>query len=520
MAKIYSLSWQAQARVQAQAQLTLRDREAGAVDAPPDGSLFARYGHDPAGFIRDCFIWRPGEHPTDYQLEAAEKLELHGRLSLRGPHGLGKTAVVSWLVLWFSLVNDGYTDWKIPITASAWRQLTKFAWPEIHKWSKKINWGMIGREPFKVRYELLDLNLKLSTGEAFAMASDNPALIEGAHATRLLYVFDESKEIPDGTWDAAEGAFSTGDAKWLSVSTPGEPNGRFFEIQSRKKGHEDWYAMHVTREMVIAAGRMNPDWAAKKKDLWGEKSAQYQNRVEGNFATSEEDSVIPLTWIEKANARWLEWKDSGLPPDEPFTSLGVDVARSGEDRTVLAKRYGSLISELQSHHLEDTMETTGRVVAILQHLKGKAIVDVIGVGAGVVDRLKELRYDVEAFNASVATDFMDQSGEWGFKNLRSAAWWHMRELLDPDNGWDIALPPDDPNNEFANLTADLTTPKWKVMSNGIIQVESKDDIKKRLGHSTDCGDAVIMAFWEYGASLSDWNNALHRDNGKEDQSWE
>jgi len=117
-------------------------------------------------------------------------------------------------------------------------------------------------------------------------------------------------------------------------------------------------------------------------------------------------------------------------------------------------------------------------------------VDVIGIGAGVVDRLVEQDFPVEPFNASERTVRTDESGELGFTNKRSAAWWNLRELLDPDSQWDpISLPPDD------NLIGDLTSPLWKVTSGGKIQLESKDDIKKRLNRSTDDGDAVVMAFW-------------------------
>ncbi|MCK9597906.1 MAG: hypothetical protein M0R06_02625 [Sphaerochaeta sp.] len=488
--------------VRALAELELRNRQETSADIQDDSpySQFKRtYRDNPAGFVNDCILWKEGQGSSFYQEEILSNLVSYRRESARGPHGLGKTALIAWAVLWFALTNDGDTDWKIPITASAWRQLTKFAMPEIRKWARKLNWQKIGREPFNERLELTQLSLKLSTGEAFALASDNSALIEGAHASRILYIFDESKEIPAGTWDSAEGAFSTGDCYWLAVSTPGEPSGRFYEIQAKRPGYEDWHVRHVALEDAIEAGRIDKDWAEKRKRQWGEDSAVYQNRVKGEFASSEADGVIPLSWIEKANERWNEWNDaktSGHWPDESeyvelaFTSVGVDVARSGEDRTVLALRFERVISEIRDYHLEDTMETTGRVVGVLEKNGGKAIVDVIGIGAGVVDRLRELRKSCIPFNASEHTDFMDSSGELGFINCRSGAWWNLRELLDPDSGNNIALPESD------LLTGDLVAPHWQVQSGGKIQVEAKDDIKERIGRSTDFGDAVVMAFWE------------------------
>lgn len=214
-----------------------------------------------------------------------------GRTSVRGPHGLGKTALASWVLLWFALTRDG-RDWKVITTASRWRQLTIYLWPEVHKWSRRLRWDLIGRPPFNERSELQTLSLKLMTGAASAVASDNPASIEGAHADYLLYIFDESKEIQAGTFDAAEGAFSNvgnvagNEALALAISTPGEPQGRFYEIQARKPGYEDWQVRRVSLEEVIQAGRVGPEWAEQRKQQWGEKSAVYQNKVLGEFDIS------------------------------------------------------------------------------------------------------------------------------------------------------------------------------------------------------------------------------------------
>ena len=103
-----------------------------------------RYKDDPAGFVKECIRWPQGGGPTEYQEEILNNIVVAKRLSLRGPHGLGKTGIAAWLTLWFALINDGEVDWKIPITASAWRQLSKFLLPELHKWSRLINWAKIG----------------------------------------------------------------------------------------------------------------------------------------------------------------------------------------------------------------------------------------------------------------------------------------------------------------------------------------------------------------------------------------
>lgn len=447
------------------------------------------------GFVSDCIAWDKGEGLTPYQSEILTEIPQRKRASVRGPHGLGKTAMMSWIVLWFALTRDG-DDWKVVTTASAWRQLEKYLWPEIHKWARKLKWSKIGRAPFGMA-ELFTLKMRLGNGEAFAVASDNPALIEGAHAKYILYIFDESKSVLPATFDAAEGALTTPDAMAVAMSTPGEPQGRFYDIQSKRAGYEDWWVRHVKRAEVIAAGRMTEKWAEDRKKQWGETSAVYLNRVEGEFAASDEDGVIPLSWIEKANERWKEINESGRWGD--FTCIGVDVARSGENKTVMALRYGLAIKELRRHAKEDTMQTAGRVAGLLRALGGAAMIDVIGLGAGVYDRLREDNLDVDAFNAAARTNFIDKSGEFKFANVRAAAWWNLRELLETE---EVALPPDD------LLTGDLTAPKWRVMSGGRIVVESKEDIAKRLGRSTDDGDAVVEAYWDGMQSTEEGINPL------------
>lgn len=445
----------------------------------------APYRNNPARFVLECIDCSP----APYQIEILDALAKYKRVAVRGPHGLGKTCLAAWLVIWGVLTAE---DAKLITTASAWRQLTKYLWPEIHKWVGKLKWRTIGRKPF-TRYEQLTMSLKLSaTQEAFAVASDDPALIEGAHARTIGYIFDEAKAIPDATWDAVEGAFSgagedTGRRAYaLAISTPGNPQGRFYDIHTRKAGYEEWYTRHVTLEEAIDAGRISRDWAEKRKRQWGEASAVYQTRVLGNFAASEEESVIPLAWVEAAIERWHVQHDSGKVGD--FVGVGVDVGRGG-DPSVLALRFGNMITELREYQTRDTMMIVGYTKGIIEAHGGVPVVDVIGVGAGVVDRLRESGIRAVAFNAGAKTSLRDKSGELGFADTRSAAWWNLRELLDPRTNDTIALPPND------NLIGELTAPRWRVMSGGKIKVESKDEVKKRLRRSTDNADAVIQIFW-------------------------
>jgi len=444
-----------------------------------------------------------------YQEEILQALVIHKRVGVRSPHGAGKTALAAWVVLWgMTAFTD---DVKVPTTASVWRQLTKFLWPEIHKWASKADWRKLGLSVRRGK-ELLDQTFKLPGGrEAFALASSDPSSIEGAHANTLLYVFDEAKAINNKTWDAAEGAFSSaGDdtgsqAYALAISTPGLTSGRFYDIHRKRPGYEDWWTRHITLEEAIAAGRISRDWANKRKVQWGEKSGVYQNRVEGNFADESEETLIPLSWVEAANERWYACDGKGVGKQ----SYGVDPAYKGEDQTCIAHLIGHVIQPLLYATKQDTMETVDQVVEQLGYDRDTPIaVDVIGVGAGVHDRLAQLKYNSIPVNVASATTLMDETEKQGFINLRSALWWcYGRELLDPRNPNPIALPPDD------LLTGDLTAPKYTRTSRGLIKVESKDDIRSRIGRSTDSADAVLLALYAPFAELltAEWFENPYRE---------
>lgn len=465
-------------------------------DPPATVSHLSAYRYDPAGFVRDCFKWAPGEGPTAYQIQILDDFAHSRRIAVRGPHGLGKTALDAWVVLWFALTRDDAGDnWKIATTASAWRQLQDFLWPEIHLWAGKLDWSKLGRAAFNA-HELLQLNLKLSSGAAFAVASDRPASLEGAHADQLLYLFDEAKTIPGELFDAAEGAFSGAgagtkiEAFALANSTPGETSGRFYDICRRAPGFDDWHTIHVRLEQAIAAGRISTEWAAQRKTQWGETSAVYQNRVLGEFCADDTDGVIPLAWVEAANQRWADWHALGAVPQ--LTCVGVDVARGGGDKSVLAIRHGQVISELIALDVRDVTVVADRV-AVYTILPGVySVIDDMGVGGGVTDTLRRLGQDhqpVPFIAAATDNTLTDSSGLLTMRNNRAAAWWNMRDLLDPAHDHQIALPPND------LLTGDLTAPHWKVVTGGRIQIESKDDMRARIGRSTDYADAVIQAFW-------------------------
>ncbi len=453
-------------------------------------------------FVREV-LGVDGDSPTDpnylapYQAEILRTFVREHRIAVRGPHGLGKTAIAGWCVLWAVTCFD--TDVKVVTTAGAWRQLIHYTWPEVHKWSLRADWSKLGLVVREGR-ELLATTFRIGAREAFAAASNNPDTIEGAHASVVVYIFDEAKMIVTGTWDAAEGAFSSGECYALAISTPGDTSGRFYDIHKRKPGLLDWAVRHVTLEEGIAAHRITQQWADDRKAQWGEDSAVYQNRVLGEFADSGENSVIPLKWIEASNERWLECNGLGTGEE----AWGVDPAYKGEDKTARAKLVGLVIELLEHRSKQDLMRTVGWMTSSVDRTIPVGI-DTIGVGAGVYSRMEELRYNVLSVNVSTRTDYKDASGKVGFFNLRAYVWWSIREALDPALAIGLALPPDD------DLTGDLTAPTWWYTSDGRIQVESKDDLREKIGRSPDLADAVCLA----------WYTAKHNGVSDQDiQNWQ
>jgi len=219
--------------------------------------------------------------------------------------------------------------------------------------------------------------------------------------------------------------------------------------------------------------------------------------LRGNFNAARVPNpwqVIPAAWVRAAQQRWREQPQ----PDMPMQSLGVDCARGGQDRFTLARLYGNWYAELESYPGAVVPDGPSGAALIVNALEGESGVtvgiDVIGIGSSVYD--STVAQGIEAIpvnNSEGAPDARDKSGKFKFRNVRAASYWKLREALDPVHGDDLALP-DDPE-----LLADLTAPRFKVTTAGI-QIESKDDIKERLGRSPDKGDAVVIAHWVLGES--------------------
>jgi hypothetical protein len=490
----------------------------------------------PSQFVTTCIKFREGDWPTPYQLRIIDKFWEHGRVAVTGPRGMGKSTMASWVVIfcWLRWVAVGI-DWKIVTTAGSYRQL-RFLWREVRKWAKLIDWEKTGL-PESTGRQLQTMGIRTPDGESEALAASpaDSGKIEGAHGTAVLMLVDEAKLVPDSTWDSIEGTFTNkarnehGRQMIFAISTPGDIFGRFADIHHGVPGYEDWKALRVTLAEAIEAGQIDPDFVVRRKRQWGETSTLFKNQILGEFVASDEDGAIPMSWIVDAMARWTEMQDEGIlvplafPPSadvstrrdkgicwgipETPDALGVDVGDTGPDPSVIVARWGNVASTPLIWARGDSLDTAEQAwnVAHLWHMDDgrplpRIVVDAIGVGSGTYGWLKRKKAKVMAFIASQAAKrtsgrkkpYTDKSGAITFENRRAHAWWNFRELLNPENEEELALPQD------PELLRELAAPKYEERAQGRIKIESKDDVRERLGgRSTNKADAIIQCWYPW-----------------------
>lgn len=413
--------------------------------------------------------------PEPWQAEALTLLGEHDRLSVRAGHGVGKTAVLAWAVLWFMTTR---LHFKIPITANNQDQLRDIVWPEIRKWHARMP------DALKAEIEISAERIFVrGAPESFAVArtasKDNPEALQGFHEENLLFVIEEASGIPDIVFEIAQGSLSTEGAKVLMFANPTRTSGFFYATHHHLR--DRWKTLRVNSEDVPRARHHIDDIIAQ----YGKDSNAYRVRVLGEFPSTEDDAIIPLHLCEAATTRVVA-KTAFRPV------WGLDVARFGDDRTALAKRQGNTLLEvIKSWRGKDTMQVTGLVVQEWRKTltddgrhtddtPAEIMVDVIGLGAGVVDRLRELGLPVRAVNVGESAAVSDR-----YMRLRDELWFAGRDWL---AGQDVKLPKDDA------LIAELTAPKYTVTSVGKIKVEGKDEIKRRGLNSPDLADAFLLTF--------------------------
>lgn len=434
-----------------------------------------------------------GADPTEQQWEASKATVERRRVSIRSGHGTGKSTFEAWCILWFL---SCYYPCKVPATAPTSHQLEDVLWSELAKWHRvlKDRWPSLGGE---FEWSSGAFRLKAAPNESFAVARtsrpERPEALQGFHSENILFLIDEASGVADNVFEVAEGALSTDGAFVVMAANPTRQSGYFFDSHHKMRG--SWAALHWSG---VDSPRVSRDYIANMKKKYGERSPIYKVRVLGEFVAAN-DGVIPLELCEAAKNRDVAVIASAK------VIWGVDVARFGDDSSALAKRKGNhQLEPIKEWYGKDTMQIVGLIKAdwdtTPEAKRPVAInVDVIGIGAGVVDRLKELELPAVGVNVS-ETEAVNAHEGRQFNRLRDELWWKCREWLEAK---DCKLCPED-----EELIAELTTPTYTILSNGLIKVEGKPEMKARGVKSPNRADAWNNTFADTKLATSDWSKPL------------
>lgn len=453
--------------------------------------------NDPLAFVMFAFPWKvkgtPLEHfegPRRWQREVLRDIAAHIesnngkidfetlRLAVSSGRGIGKSALVSWITIWMLATRIGSTT---IISANSESQLRSVTWSEITKWlAMAINshWFEVSATrlmPAKWLTELVERDLKKGTRywsvEGRLWSEENPDAFAGVHNfDGVMVIFDEASGIADAIWSVTAGFFTenTPNRFWLAFSNPRRNSGYFYETFHSKR--DFWLTKTVDARTVEGTDKQTYEQIIAE---YGADSVQAHIEVYGEFPGAGDDQFISGMLVDDAMQR-QPYDDETAP-----VVIGVDPARFGSDATVLAIRQGRDITRIIRHRGDDTMTVVGHVIEAIEQYKPAAVfIDEGGLGAGVVDRLKEQRYKVKGVN------FGWKSGKPAmYGNKRAEMWGSMREWLRSASI---------PNDRF--LKSDLISPMMKPDSKGAIYLESKKDMKARGLASPDAADAIALTF--------------------------
>lgn len=452
----------------------------------PFKEFLDRYGNDPVRFVKEML----GLTPDPWQAQVMTDVALGVRkISIRSGHGVGKSAVLSWLAVWFLLCR--YRA-KVVMTAPSSPQLFDALFAETRTWVSNL--------PDFLKTLLVvtsdRIALKAAPDEVFLSArtsrADTPEAMQGVHSDFVLLLADEASGIPEEVFNAASGSMSGHNCTTILTGNPTRTTGFFFETHNRLK--DQWKTYHVSS---FESPRVSKEFIEEVKIKSGEDSNEYRIRVLGDFPTTDDNTIISREIAESA-----VFRDVSVNPQAPIV-WGLDVARFGSDRSVLTVRQANIVSDIQIWRNLDLMQLCGAVVAQFEASNPKPtqiLVDSIGLGAGVVDRLRELGLPVLGVNVS------ESPAIGNYRNLRAELWYRLKDWLQKR---DCKLP----KNE--DLISELCSVRYTFSSTGKAQVESKDEMRKRGLRSPDLADSLVLTFaaaeagFVNGVGLS-WQKPLKR----------
>jgi hypothetical protein len=437
---------------------------------------------DPVEWTRD----KTGVNLWSKQREISYSVQKNQLTAVKSGHGVGKSFTTSNLASWW-VDTHPVDDTLVVSTAPSSRQVGAIMWEEIRKIHRKA--GLAGEVQRANRWLIDDVEV----GFGRKPQDYDKHAFQGLHRDYLLVIIDEACGVDEWLWIAALSLATGENNRVVAIGNPDDPSSYFAKVCRPSSG---WNVIQIsvfdspnfTGEEVSEDARRKltqHSWVNFMEKEVGRGSALWTSKVLGEFPEVDELSTIPLGWIHRAQERYQEWEDAGKPLSGRKL-VGVDVARYGGDKSAFAHRQGNVITSVETMPGGDTEITADRV---LESDGYTAIVDTNGVGAGVYDKIRARGMPGLPFNSGNRTSLTDNSGQIQFYNLRAAAHWRLREALDPAKNPTLCLPPSE------RLAADLAAPRWRIAAGGKLVIETKDEIRKRLGRSPDEGDSVILVNW-------------------------
>ena len=451
----------------------------------PESILY--YADHPVEFVEDII----GAKPDPVQAAILQSVADNQMTSVRSGHGIGKSTVEAWCVIWF-MVTRPYP--KIPCTAPTQHQLFDILWAEISKWLRHC--PTLNNELVWTKEKVY---LKEHPEEWFAVGrtASTPDALQGFHAEHVLYIIDEASGVKDKIFEPVLGSLSTKNAKLLMCGNPTQLSGFFYE--SHNKNRASYKTFHIDGRN---SPRVSKEFVETIIRMYGEDSDVFRVRVAGEFPLAEDDVFIPLPLIERSIM--TEYKPLQKPH---LIHIGCDVARFGDDKTVIGYRTDEKVTIYKKRNGQDTMKTADDLIELGQNLVQRykldptkdipiAIkIDDTGVGGGVTDRLRQLQrndpkrywwYEVVPviFGKKIAHKFYDDTTTYMMAVVK--------RLLQPFDEEGIPKPVELilPNDD--DLVAQLSCRKYSMTDNSKIKLESKKAMKARGLPSPDEADCLLL----------------------------
>lgn len=427
----------------------------------------------PALFVREVF----GVTPDAWQDEVLEAFPTHQRIALKACKGPGKSAVESW-VGWNFLFTRPHP--KVVATSISGANLRDNLWAEFAKWQGRSE---LLKKAFTWSASRIVANDHPETWWAsareWAKSADPQAqadTLAGIHADYVLFLIDEAGGIPDGVVATAEAGLSTGiESKMFISGNPTHLSGPLYRACTRER--KLWFVREISSapEDPKRTPRVSAKWAQEQIDKYGRDNPWVLVNVFGQFPPGQSNALLAIDDVTAAARRTI----TPAEYEADAKVLGVDVARFGDDRTCFTLRQGRVGFRTKVFRNLDTMEVAGQLADFIAlHKPDATFIDQTGIGAGVVDRCRQLGLNV------VGVDFGSKALGPRYANRRAEMWGLMADWVKRA----ACLPDDD------ELISELVAPTYSFNPSGKLLLESKQDLKDRGVPSPDKADSLALTF--------------------------